>query len=102
MNSMTLNKQKLAEGWNFFFNNYKKDIIKYCGYNTWGKHLLQLSVLYYDVKNYKKSLYYSISGNFFLFLFRNRFGDEKKYNIKLMKKSIKRYIAANVKATNRS
>jgi glycosyltransferase involved in cell wall biosynthesis len=89
-NSMTLNRIKLATGWDFFYHNYKRDIIRYCGYNTWGKHLVKLSENYYRASLFEKALYYSIIGNFLVFTFENRFGEMKYYNNKVLIKSFKR------------
>jgi glycosyltransferase involved in cell wall biosynthesis len=64
-NSMTRNKEELAKGWVFLFENYKNDIIKYCGYKTYAKHMLKVAIelansrnLFLSIKYYFKSIYF--------------------------------------------
>jgi glycosyltransferase involved in cell wall biosynthesis len=89
INRMTLDRKKLANGWHFFFMNYKRDIIRYCGFATWGKHLIKLSEMYFIANDFKKALSYGIKGTILVYFFPNNFGDPKHYNTKIIKKSIK-------------
>jgi hypothetical protein len=91
-NSMTLNKLKLAKGWEFFFKQYRADILKYCGFHTWGKHMIKLSILFYDASHYRSAFLYNLKGSLLIFFFPNRFGESRYYNFKVMKKSFKRWL----------
>jgi glycosyltransferase involved in cell wall biosynthesis len=91
-NRMTLDRKKLADGWRFFFMNYKKDIIRYCGMGTWGKHLIKISEMYFIADKPINSLKHGLIGNILVFIYKNNFGPEKYYNIKILKKSIRKLI----------
>lgn len=70
--SMTLDQTKNFKGWQFFINNYKRDIIKHCGYKVYGNHLVLLANYAYKAKKIKGMIYYYFLGNLCL-----RFGNEK-------------------------
>jgi glycosyltransferase involved in cell wall biosynthesis len=66
-NSMTNNLIKVAEGWAFLFRNYRNDIIEYCGNKTLAKHYLDISRLFFRVKQFKKGCHYYFAGLKFFF-----------------------------------
>jgi len=57
-NSMSNNLLDVAEGWAFLINNYKDDIIRYCGYKTLSKHFINISRQFFRCKNVKKGIYF--------------------------------------------
>ncbi|MFI5452390.1 glycosyltransferase family 2 protein [Pedobacter sp. UC225_61] len=66
--SMTKNLLKLAEGFNFLFENYKEDILINCGGKTLSKHYLDISIVYFRAKALSKGYkFYFKSLNYYLF-----------------------------------
>jgi hypothetical protein len=94
--NMTSNKVKLADGWFFFFHNYKYETIKFCGYAVWGRHLITLSKYYFDSESFKKSILLHLRGILLLFFFGDRYLNEKNYQIKRLKKCLKKYLIAKL------
>lgn len=64
--SMTRNFKKVAEGWLFLFENYRKEIIENCGRNTYSKHMLYVANLYFEAFKIYKGLYYYLTAAFYL------------------------------------
>lgn len=60
-NSMSNNLLKVAEGWVFLFDNYKDDIILYCGHQTLSKHYINISRQFFRCKSIKKGMYFYLS-----------------------------------------
>jgi glycosyltransferase involved in cell wall biosynthesis len=94
--NMTLDKVKLAKGWQFFFQNYRKEIINYCGYGVWGRHCITISKYHYDAKVYGVAFYFHLSGIFYLMLFNDKFIVGKNYNFKRLIKCLKKYIKTKI------
>lgn len=57
-NSMSIDQLNSAEGWAFLFEDYKDDIIKYCGYRTLSKHTINLSRRFFSNNEFRKGLHY--------------------------------------------
>lgn len=57
-NSMSIDQLKSAIGWAFLFEDYKDDIIKYCGHRTLSKHTIDLSRRFFSNNEFKKGLHY--------------------------------------------
>ncbi|MBO9673050.1 MAG: glycosyltransferase family 2 protein [Sphingobacteriaceae bacterium] len=77
--SMTKNMVNVARGWEFLFNNYKKDILVFCGAKSFSRHLLNIALQYLEcgkiflgLKCYLEgiSYYFSPSHNRFPFAFK--------------------------------
>jgi glycosyltransferase involved in cell wall biosynthesis len=66
-NSMTRNREELSKGWIFLFENYKNDIIQYCGYKTYSKHMLMVAIQLAQSKNILLSIKYYIKSIYFYF-----------------------------------
>ncbi len=93
-NSMTKNKKAVATGWAFFFKNYKKDILFYCGNKTFSKHMLFVSQKFADGGMYYKSILYYLKAVFyFLNLNNNKFEFTRSRFIYLSKKIIKKNLS---------
>jgi len=61
-NSMTKNMVKLAQGWDFLFNDYKKDIISLCGAKSFSRHKLNLTLQYFHCNRIFSGLKCYING----------------------------------------
>jgi glycosyltransferase involved in cell wall biosynthesis len=78
-NSMTKNQIEVAKGWDFLFNDYKKDILVFCGARTYARHMLNVSVQYFNCnemiagfKCYMKGIYYFLKPSKNLFPLRGK------------------------------
>ncbi len=94
--NMTLDRVKLAEGWQFFFQNYRKEIIKHCGYSVWGRHCITISKYHYDAQVYGVAFYFHLLGIFYLMMFNDNFIEVKNYNFKRLLKCLKKYIKTKI------
>jgi len=86
-NSMTRNQIEVAKGWNFLFDDYKKDILVFCGARTYARHMLNVSIQYFNCnemvagfKCYAKAVYFFLkpSNNLFPFTVKDFFILNKK------------------------
>lgn len=86
-NSMTRNQTEVSKGWNFLFDDYKKDILVFCGARTYSHHMLNVSIQYFNcnkiiagIECYIKGLYFLLkpSNNLFPFTASEFFGLNKK------------------------
>jgi hypothetical protein len=64
---MTKNMIKLAQGWDFLFNDYKKDIIRLCGAKSFSRHKLNLALEYFHCNRIFSGLKCYIKGVCFFF-----------------------------------
>lgn len=85
--SMTRDMDRVARGWEFLFNNYKKDILSYCGARSFSRHLLNVAVQYFNcgkvflgLRCYMRGVlfYFRPSNNKFSFSFREFTSINKK------------------------
>lgn len=76
ISSMTRNQLKVAKGWDFLFNDYKNDILVFCGAKSFSRHMLNVAIQYFKCnevlggfKCYIKGLYFFLkpSNNLFPF-----------------------------------
>ncbi|WP_293789521.1 glycosyltransferase family 2 protein [uncultured Pedobacter sp.] len=86
-NSMTKNQTEVAKGWDFLFDDYKKDILVFCGARTYARHMLNVSMQYFNCnemiagfKCYVKGVYFFLrpSNNLFPFTVKEFFVINKK------------------------
>jgi len=63
--SMTKNMVKVAEGWDFLFKDYKKDILNFCGAKSFSRHTLNVALQYFNCNRFFAGLKCYIKGIFF-------------------------------------
>lgn len=63
--SMTRNMVKVAQGWDFLFNDYKKDILELCGAKSFSRHTLNVAIQYFNCNRFLSGLRCYINGIFF-------------------------------------
>jgi glycosyltransferase involved in cell wall biosynthesis len=90
--SMTLNHYKLAQGWEFFFNDYKNEILHNCGKAVWGRHLITLSFYFYNAEAFRRSFILQTKGILYLLFFNDTFIHKKQFFLIRYTKCWKKYL----------
>ncbi|QIL40676.1 glycosyltransferase family 2 protein [Pedobacter sp. HDW13] len=73
-NSMTRNQYAVAKGWAFLIQNYRRDILNYCGRNVYSKHILNVAMRFFECNRILTGIYYYLIALYYIIVpFRKKF-----------------------------
>ncbi|MNQ99623.1 hypothetical protein D3C85_1153690 [compost metagenome] len=78
-NSMTRNQYAVAKGWAFLIQNYRRDILNYCGRNVYSKHTLNVATRFFECNRILTGTYYYLIAVYYIIVpFRKKFPYTKR------------------------
>lgn len=66
-NSMSLNSLNVVKGWAFLFENYKDDILHFCGPRTYSRHLIRIAFQHFEILKIRLGFKYYFLGIVYFF-----------------------------------